>query len=180
MPLAAHPVPAALRVHQRKLPLLGESRPLALQTSGGARCQIGDCDYYELRTHIDEGRIAFAWTISVRTGFVKRDGDEHERARETRIFPDALNWYCQHRGTKPYPRTEDQVLAELLRTNKEWFTTTQLSILLNCKPQTVIDLVEARELKLVPKTDYGRGRTGVALITVASLREFFKSRRLPL
>ena len=152
---------------QRKLCLLGESSPLVLCTVSAARDRLPGHDEDDLKSLWEEGRILYAWNIGLGESI------------DARLLPDAIDHYARTQGKTPYPRTEDQVLAQLCMSAKPWLTTTQLKIMLNCGATHIMNLIEAGQLKLQPGTQYGRGGANVALITIPSIKNFLKQRRLP-
>lgn len=160
-------MPATL---QRKL-VLDDKPSVVLATVETARQLLVGHDEDDILSLIEEGFLAYAWNIALST----------HAARDPRIFPDCIAWYARTMGKGTYTRTDDQVLAELLKTNgdKPFIKGTTVRLILNCSSTHLINLVEAKQLALQPGTSYQRGPTGTPLVTVASFRQFLRSRRLP-
>jgi len=160
---------------QRKLVLPGERTTLVLATVASAREQLPGHTEDDVTALIEEGHLLHAWNIGL------------GQARDIRIWPECISHYLRTAGSQPstinhqpstrrYPRTLDQVIAQMLQTNKPYLTSSQLRLLLNCGPTHILHLVEAGALSLMPGTTYTRGPQGAALITIQSLKAFFQNR----
>ena len=166
------PSPAAL---QRKLPIT-DPRLRILVTINGAREREAFRNYDEddFAWLIEQGYlVAFDISVHQRLLAVK---DSSSR-RELRIFPDSLNHYAHSQGNpkcgrSPYFSTWDRLILE--RHHEANISTPRASVILNCGPTHIINLIDARLLQSV--TNYGRGPKGVAQITRDSFLTFLKSR----
>ena len=150
---------------QRQLPL-ADPRHRPTVGMDGAK-HLLDLSEDEVIALIEEGKLSYAWNIGL-----------GEDRREIRILRQSIDaFWEQPRGT---PIPESQAFKLLLPPghDKPYLTNPQLQRALNCVSDHVLHLVAARELTLQPKTDYGRGPNGAALITVVSFRMFLNSRRL--
>ncbi len=173
---------------QRHLPL---KDPTFRPTMGldGAKHLLDLNEDYILDLVADRA-LSFAWNIGL--------GEER---RELRLLRASIDHYMAH-GSKPHALTEDQAFALLLppgfsltpgfsqvirpaptsetvsTVSRPYLTNGEIQRSLNCVSDHVLHLVESKDLKLQPKTDYRRGPNGSALITVASFERFLKSRRL--
>lgn len=155
--------------HQRKF-VLDDKPSVILATIAMARAQLPGHDEDDVISLIDEGFLLFAWNIALR----------EDASREVRIHPDCLNWYVRTHGKGAFPFAEEDVASGLLKRNgdKPFIRGSVLRLILNCSSAHIINLVEAKLLKLVPDTEYHPGPLGTPLITVSSLKSFLKSRRL--
>jgi hypothetical protein len=169
---------------QRKL-VLDDSPTLVLATVEVARLHLPGRDEDDIAALIDDGFLA-AWDIS--TAGHRPSGDEGQKRREVRLFPDCIAWYARTRGKSPYPKTESQILSELLAPTrsalapngeKPFMPSTKLRLLLNCSSTLIIELILAKQLSVVPGTSWTTGPNGAAQITISSITSFLKSRRLP-
>ena len=70
------------------------------------------------------------------------------------------------------------ILRFLLPHDKPILTNGEIQRALNCSSEIVIDLVNADELELVPKTTFRRGHGGEAVITAQSFSEFIGERQV--
>ena len=116
--------------------------------------------------------LSYSWNIGL--------GKER---RELRILRASIDHYIQQ-GSKPHTLAEPDAFDRLLppgfpAAQRTWLTNGELQRALNCVSDHVLHLVEAKELQLLPRTDYRRGPNGSALITLASFRTFLQKRRLP-
>ena len=155
---------------QRKL-VLDDAPTLALSTVETARHDIPGHDEDDIKALWEEGHLLYAWNIALGT------------AIEARILPDCIAHYKRTLGSRTYPRTDDQVTADLLgamhATNKPCITVRTLRLLLNCSGTQLYNLIDAKILKVQPGTTWSPGPNGSALVTVESFKQFLITRRLP-
>jgi hypothetical protein len=144
--------------------LPGERTTLVLATVASAREQLPGHTEDDITALIEEGHLLHAWNIGL------------GQARDLRIWPECITHYSATLGHRKFHRTLDQVIAQMLQTNKPYLTSSQLRLLLNCGPTHILHLVEAGALAKMPGTTYSRGPQGAALITVQSLKAFFQTR----
>lgn len=153
---------------QRKLIL--DDVSLVLATVETARHQLPGHDEDDIIALIEEGDLLYAWNIGL------------GGSREVRIFPDCLTHYRTSPGKAwKFPKTETQVIADLLGVNveKPFIRSSTLRLILNCSSTHIINLVQSQSLRVLPNTTWGRGPSGSALITTTSLKQFLVERRLP-
>jgi hypothetical protein len=96
--------------------------------------------------------------------------------KELRILTASIAHYLQTLGSRPFPHTLHSQLSTILPHDKPMLSGVEVQRALNCDSGTVINLVEARALKLVPRTDYGAGRGCTPSITRESFIAFLKAR----
>jgi hypothetical protein len=163
--------PAAL---QRQFPI---SDPLlcVLVTINGAREREAFRNYDTEDFHwlINE-RYLVAFDISVL--------GEKGRDREWRILPHSLDHYAKTNGNpkargrtgsvNPYAATWDHII--LKNHHEQNISSPRAGVILNCSPDHITKLIDARLLKTV--VAYSRGRNGAAVITRDSFLSFLKSR----
>ncbi len=158
--------PPAIFPTQRKPNRRGQPVPLVLLDMESTRAQLHGYDQDDLLALIEEGMILHAWDISLgRRGCL-------------RIFPDCVLHYQRTLGSRPYPRTLDQVITQMLAVagGKAWLTAEQLKHLFNCGGTHIYNLLSSGDLTAVSGTTRGCGPQGSARITIASVRKFFETR----
>jgi hypothetical protein len=153
---------------QRKLPL-DETPALVLADVAAARMALPGHDEDDILAMIEDGQLAYAWNIGLGT------------AREIRIYPPCVEHYRRTGGSRQFNPAEPAVLAELLSRNgeKPFIKSSVLRLILNCGSTHLINLIEAKALRVVPNTTWGTGPNGAALVTIDSLKTFLQTRRLP-
>jgi hypothetical protein len=155
---------------QRKLPL-DDSPSLTLATVAAARESLVGHDEDDIKALWEDGHILYAWNIGL--------GD----AIEARILRDCIDHYKKTLGSRPYPNTDAQVTAALVKAmraeHKPFVPVSILRLLLNCSSTQVYNLLDAKLLKIQPGTTWQTGPNGSALITVESFKQFLIARRLP-
>ena len=167
VPASAGPVPT-----QRKF-VLTDQPVLALATVHHARSLLPGHDEDDILALIEDGSLLYAWDI--------RGGDVSSPAsREIRILPACIEHYRLTGGHRPFPKSDHQVEADLLFNlgSKTFTTSRRLALVLNCSSTHVINLIEARQLAVLPNTTWGTGPNGAALVTIESVKTFFSSRRI--
>lgn len=150
---------------QPPLPLRGESRPLVLATVSEARALLPGFDEDGVKLLWEDSHL-IGWNIGL--GYTT----------EARLWRDSIVHFATTAGKPPFPRPHDHVVEDLLRSNKPFLTTTQVKLMLNCGADHVLNLITEKQLSVVPGTSYHAGASGVALITLSSLRNFFSTRKL--
>ena len=145
---------------------------MVLATVCAARYVLPGLDENAILALVEEGQLLYAWNIGLGA------------AREMRIYPPCLTHYACTAGARPFPETDDQVIAAMLgtlhvTTSAAWVTGRMLSLLFNCGSTQIINMLDARLLKLLPGTGWKTGPNGSPHITVDSLKQFLITRRLP-
>ena len=138
-----------------------------------------DASEDEVMGYIEEGLLSHAWNIGL--------GHERKEPRILRAAIDAFLYWSENpkrgRGLPATAHTSDAAVLKLLLPpghTKPFLTNPELQRSLNCVSEHVLNLVESRELELLPGTSIRRGPDGAALVTTASFARFIKTRRLPL
>jgi hypothetical protein len=156
---------------QRKM-LLDDRPTLALATVETARHALPGHDEDDILALVEEGQLLYAWNIAA-------CGDEGRR--ELRIYPECIEHLKNH-PKKGYPKTEHQVAAAIRTAckggDKPFVTGRALRLVLNCGINLITDLLNAKALSVLPGTSWTTGPNGSALITVESLEQFLKERRV--
>lgn len=148
-----------------------------LMSIEGARELVGPlgCDEMDIREWIDGGELQWAFNIS--------SGAE---VREVRIYRPSLEQWVK-RLEDPRFRLRsvglDDVLHSLFPTRgrKPFVTTPEVARAFNCESDTVLELVRARLLRLLPNTTIhagGHAGSGAAVIDFDSVRKFLEARSL--
>lgn len=136
-------------------------RPMA-----GVNAAMRDLDLTAVEvTALLDGGDLIGWNIA--TG---------EARREIRVLTDSLAHYQRTLGSRPYPFEEGKVLRLILPHDKPALSGVEIQRAFNCDSGHVINLIEAKLLKIVPGTDWQRGPGGSPSVTRTSVIEFLKRR----
>ena len=160
------PKPASPQRHSTQRP------GMVLASVSAARYVLPGLDENAILALVEDGQLLYAWNLGLGA------------ARDMRIYPPCLVHYARTAGARPFPDTEDEVSAALLgtlhvTTSTAWVTGRMLSLLFNCSSTQIINMLDARLLKLLPGTGWKTGPNGSPHITADSLKQFLISRRLP-
>jgi hypothetical protein len=160
---------------QRKL-VLDDAPTLVLATIAHARLQLPGHDEDDILALIQEGALLWSWNIALRPKV---------SAAEYRIWPDCITHYKATSGSRPYgqlagqPKTIEALVDQLVP-EKPFLWSTTIRLLLNCGPEHVTNLIDAKCLKCLPLTTggalYRRGPGGAACIKRESFIQFLKTR----
>ena len=137
-----------------------------MTTIAGARDRLPGHDEDDVLALIEEtGGLTWAWNIGL------------GEAREVRILTKCVNYFAAH--GKPLNWDWPQVKDEILRGwSKPFIPGTRLQIILNCSSTHIINLIEGREMKVMPGTSWNTGPAGSPLIQTASFWEFLQRRAM--
>jgi hypothetical protein len=143
-----------------------------------ARVELPGHDEDDILALIDDGLLLHAWNIAT-------VANSEKKRREIRIFPACVDYY-KRTQKKGFPLSAGQALTQLFGRpldvikpgEKPFVTSKRLSLLLNCGTTHIIGLIETKQLSVLPGTSWGTGPNGAALITLASIHQFFKTRAL--
>jgi hypothetical protein len=128
-----------------------------------------DLDEDDVLVLIDEGALLWAWDIA---------GKGAER-RALRVLTESVEDLVYSRK-RPYTDDESEWLrvASLVFSDKPVIVTCDLARSLNCGRQFAMNLVHARQFRLVPRSSIRRGPNGSAQIVTASAKEWLRKRRM--
>jgi hypothetical protein len=152
---------------QRKL-VLNDPTLLVLSTVHDARAQLPGHDEDDILALIEEGQIPWAWNIALKS---------QNAAREIRIWPDCIAHYRNTGGQRPY-RSAEPELNRILLDGKPFVNGSRLKLIFNCGATHIINLVDSKQLRVMPGTKYHRGPNGSPAIEAQSLLNFLNSRLL--
>lgn len=131
-------------------------------TLAGARGALGVSED-EVRGMINDGEIGWAWNIATRGA-----------ARvELRILAAALPDL-----TQPPDLALDSVVRLVYGPQRPWVWGKDFYRAWNCDSGHLFNLLKDRSIKILPKTDWRRGRGGSPCVTWNSAVEFLKNRRV--
>lgn len=119
---------------------------------------------------IADRKLAWAWNIGL-----------GKRRSEIRILARCLRGYqASNTSCNLAEVPQEEIIAHILaREKKPWIEGVTLKHLLACENDLIIDLVTARELAVMPGTNWRRGPGGSPSITRESVINFLKRRREP-
>lgn len=149
---------------QRTLLLPGSQPPLVLLTMEAARVRLAGQTEDDILALIEEGVIQWAWNIGL------------GQSREIRIWPESIEQALNPKTAATESARQDPV--DRIIAGKPFIRGRDLRIILNCSSTHIIALLNARQLEVLPNTNWGTGRNGTPLITAASLRTFFRDRQV--
>ena len=152
---------------QRPIPI-DDPPTIVLATVGAAREAIRGLDEDDVLALIESGDLV-GWNIGLGS------------ARTIRILRSSIEHYRKTLGSRPQALVDlDLVLTVLLAQHrgKPWIKSTTLALILNCSRTHVINLIVSKALTILPKTSWGVGPNGAALITVPSFNQFLQIRRI--
>lgn len=157
-----------LATQQRKM-ILDDPTLTVLSTIADARAKLPGHDEDDILALIEEGIILHAWNIALKK----------TAAREIRILPACIDHYKSTGGARPFPIGGPDPLAPILATDKPFILGARLKLILNCGATHIINLVDAKLLRVLPGTKYQRGPNGSPVIEMKSLLSFMQARQNP-
>jgi hypothetical protein len=125
----------------------------------------------EVLALIEEGELL--WAFDVRTPAAARPS--------VRVLYQSVEDYLagnRPSGTVASEEAEWQQVASLVFPDKPTIVNCELAGLLNCGRQHVMDLVHAKQFRLLPGTRFHPGRNGSPQIVTASAKEWLQKRRM--
>lgn len=130
----------------------------------------------------ETGGLSHAWDISSQVAQRREVRVLTESIRELKVAW-AQGWKLRSHGDRFRMRNAgDDLVWGLICPpghKQPFLKTPQIQRCLNCSADLVIDLIKEGQFELLNGSGYGRGRYGAALVTVESVREFLRKRRLP-